>query len=162
MIKNIFILIVLFFITNSCTRDDICSGETPTTPLLIITFNDSNNPTARKSVTGLTVRLANSSALSFFKNDPNDSIAIPLNTNSRTTSFIIIRDIDGPTQNSDTINFSYENNAVYINRACGFKNNFIGLDRTIGEGNDGLWVLRSTINKTTVEDEIEAHITIFH
>lgn len=163
MLKNILLLFLGTIIFNGCTRDDICASGTATTPLLIITFNDAANPSVRKGVSGLQAVLINGNASqTFLPNSNNDSIAIPLNTNAGVTRYFLNRDIGGPTENIDKITISYQTNAVYVNRACGYKTIYSGLNTT-QEAVDGTnWILSRTINQTTVADDKQAHITILH
>ena len=53
--KKLFIILIASFITYNCESDDICPESTLTTPRMIITFYDVNNPEERKNVESLGV-----------------------------------------------------------------------------------------------------------
>ena len=55
--KIVFSALFIVFITG-CTKDDICTEETPKTPLLIIKFKSKVNPLLSKEVSNLTVLLS--------------------------------------------------------------------------------------------------------
>ena len=48
MKKIISFLLLFAFGLSGCEKDDICDANTPTTPRLIISFYDYNNPTVKK------------------------------------------------------------------------------------------------------------------
>ncbi len=162
MLNRILLLFVIFIVTNSCTRDDICADGTATTPMLIITFNNIDTPTTRKSVVGLKVTVIGTASQTFAPNATNDSIAIPLNPNSGQLKYYFSRDFGGPTGNIDEVTFTYTPYSVYVNRACGYKINYSGLEGTIEAGNGENWIQSIDIKIPTVENENKAHITILH
>ncbi len=55
MKKTFLFLLVLACSFSSCEKDDICDASTITTPRLVISFYDFNNPSELKSVTDLTI-----------------------------------------------------------------------------------------------------------
>jgi len=162
MIKRTILLFCVILSLNGCTRDDICPGETPTTPLLIFTFNDVLNPLLAKSVTSLTIETDEETPVVFVTNVSTDSIGVPLRTGADAVRYRFIRNSGETNEIIDVYEFSYERSDVYLNRACGFKTTYKGL--TALEDDEGIvdWILNLSILKTTVEDETEAHITILH
>ena len=161
--NNKLILFLLLIVSlNGCTRDDICPEGTPTTPLLIITFKDISNPLVFKEVTNLTIETDYESSVTVLSNVDTDSIAIPLQSGEDITRHRFIREAGAPSELIDVYEFSYQRSDIYVNRACGFKTTYNTL--TAQEDDEGPidWILNLDVLKTTVEDEIEAHITIFH
>jgi len=159
MLKKIAGLVAFFIlITAGCSKDDICSQDTPTTPLLIITFNDINNPTQRKTVPGLTVR-ATSNNQNIVNAASTDSIAIPLPTGADITEYRFIRSTNSEPV-SDFYTFNYVREDVYVNRACAFKTTYTNLTAA-GDGTAD-WIFRVEVNNQTIEDETQAHLTFFH
>ena len=68
-----------------------------------------------------------------------------------------------PCPNTDAFNVTYQRGAdIYINRACGFRTSFTDIDPTIQAEGSANWMLVSSVNNTTVENEDITHITIFH
>ncbi len=55
MIKKIVSSVLLIIAFAGCNRDDICSEDTPTTPLLLIEFRDITNRLEIKAITSLRV-----------------------------------------------------------------------------------------------------------
>ena len=123
-----FFIAGIVLLTTGCTRDDICDPNTAVTPLLIITFKDNANITQAKSVTGLSIRKNDpDSTLVFLSTEATDSIAIPLDTETDLTELLFIMNVsDEETINGDFINFSYEREETYVNRACAFKTTYSG------------------------------------
>ena len=161
--KKLVFLFVLFLILGGCTRDDICPEETPTTPLLVINFKDITNRLIAKEVENLSVFL--NTADSTLINGPiTDTIVrLPLNTEANTTSFLFAINSNSEDVNYDLISFTYTNEEVYINRACGFKNFynefFVAVqDEPLNEN----WIINFEILQNTVQNQDEAHLTIFH
>jgi len=163
MIKKIVLFVFISVVVNSCTKDDICTEGTPTTPLLIITFKNFNNPLFSKSVDTLTVTtIVEGDSIHLYRFQTTDSIAIPLNTGADFTDYLFVKDDsnDNP-GNTDGITFSYLRENVYINRACAFKTiyTFLSADRETDTDN---WIQEIIVNKFIIENEEETHVTIYH
>ncbi len=162
MIKKTILLVVVILSLNGCTKDDICPGDTPTTPLLIITFKNILNPLLAKTATKLTIETDEATPNVLVTNISTDSIGIPLRTGADTVRYRFIKNSGEPNEVVDIYEFRYERLDTYVNRACGFKTTYQEL--TARKEDDGIinWILNLNILKTTVEDETEAHITILH
>jgi len=157
-----FLTLGAIFLTIGCTRDDICDPALAVTPLLIITFKDNANVTQAKSVTGLTVRKNDiDSTLVYSITEATDSIAIPLDTETNLTEllFILNDDDDEATTNGDRLNFTYQRDETYVNRACGFKTTYSEFDTEL-EDDTNNWITSFQLLQTTITDEIEAHLSI--
>ena len=155
-------LALCFTLLAGCTRDDICTGDTPTTPLLIITFRDISNPNQPKSVPSLLIRPANDESRVVFTGT-SDSIAIPLNVNLDLTSLDFTTNSNSEKDaNTDRVNIGYQREDIYVNRACGFKTFYDALSFEREDDVNDAWILTANINQTRVENENQAHITIFH
>lgn len=155
----LFALSTLLFL--GCSRDDICSGETLTTPKLIIVFKNVLNPLEDSSVTAFSIEADYSENVNVLETTTTDSIAIPLRTGANETRFRFIQNTGATNENTDIITFNYITNELYVSRACGFKTNYDNLEGAITD--DALnWIQNLTINKQRVEDEQETHITILH
>lgn len=165
-------LLLLFTIFSGCEKDDICvDGDTP---LLIIRFNDINNPDQSKAVPGLRVSTAttadpNTVVNTFTDRSSLDSIAIPLRTQEANTQFSFIinsADTDNiETGNIDTLTFNYENAVEFISRACGFVGNYNDLNPVLtAEGENGNWIQDINVEISSVRNTTtpRAHVTIFH
>ncbi|MDC7996171.1 DUF6452 family protein [Altibacter sp. HG106] len=161
MKKTLWIAIFVMLTLNACTRDDICDQNSPTTPLLIITFQDFSNPENRKNVTDLVVRpVLDTTAILVAQT--TDSIAIPLNVNQDITEFLFTREAtDSVASNTDRVQFTYGRNNVYVNRACAFRTTYENLNgaRTADTAN---WIISFQTETENVEDLSETHITILH
>ena len=133
MKKALILIAILIGILISCEKDDICSDANANTPHLIIRFYDVSNTNSLKPVNNLKI--------TGFENDEEigttttkDSIVLPLKILDNNSLFSLIKDytfdnngtpddtsddIEGG--NTDTITISYENEQVFISRACGYK-----------------------------------------
>lgn len=178
MKKIISFLLLFAFGLSSCEKDDICDAATPTTPRLIISFYDFNNPTVKKKVTRLQVIgdgapdakgiIFNESALDDEKYlTSGDSIGIPLRTDADTVTFSFILNsgsTDASQTNTDKIKFNYTRQNVYVSRACGFKTIF-KLDPLVPyeqiPGADGLWMQEIGQVNLNIEYEDETHLKVY-
>ncbi len=163
MLKKIVFSVLLITFITSCTRDDICTEETPKTPFLIINFKSKINPLLSKEVPNLTVTtIVNNETIDLYKSETRDSIAIPLNVLANTTEYLLIKGNTSTTDgNIDTVTFNYERDNVYINRACAFKTIYRDPTTQLEVEQDN-WINEIEINKLIIENEDEAHVTIFH
>ena len=153
-------LAVFILITLGCQKDDICPEGTETTPLLVIEFYDTLDPTRPKAVPNLTVR-ASGMEEAFLGPATVNSVSIPLRTDENFTEYIFTYNTGGNEENQDTVSFTYSPDTEYLNRACGFKINYSSLDVALSNDDDN-WILSETVNQESVENETEAHIYFTH
>jgi len=177
MKKILYFLLLFAFGLSSCEKDDICDGNTPTTPRLIITFYDITNPSIRKSVTRLKViGEGQPEGVVFNKNSidetryltSSDSIAIPLKTDADTATFEFILNsgsANATLTNTDKIKLNYTRQDAYVSRACGFKTIYRLDTQTPFEktdsGNDGIWLQQIQVQNPNIEFENETHVKIY-
>jgi len=147
-ITTLIIIAIITFI--SCEKDDICID--PTTPNLVIRFNDFENPKDFKKVSKLTVWANGKDSL--YINQTLDSIAIPLDINTNFTIFKLSAD-----EIVDDIHFTYSREDIYVGRSCGFKTNYHNLQI---EDNTTNWIKNIEINNITIDNDTAAQVTIFH
>ncbi|PKA84321.1 hypothetical protein ATE92_2503 [Ulvibacter sp. MAR_2010_11] len=162
MLKKIIILITIFTALNGCTRDDICSEGTATTPLLIITFKDSANPLVAKDVPNLTIETADNNSTQVITQTTTDSIAIPLNVSADISKYRFKYDDEGENPNMDILTFTYSREDIYVNRACAFKTVFDNLAAAKEDEGSANWVFSIIVEQQRIENETQAHITILH
>ena len=161
-----FLLITVFFITITlgCQKDDICSAATQTTPMLLISFFDAEDPNTPKPASNLLVREIFYDTI-VYNRESAANIRIPLRLDSGTTEyeFILNAPAGGATDesNSDRLTFSYDPEEIYISRACSFKVNFRNLEAEISPGNN-TWIQSITIVQENIENETSAHIHSYH
>lgn len=170
-IKYIFIPIVIILIgTNlSCERDDICPASTPTTPRVKIVAYDDIIRENRKNVFGLRIEgVGMDTALEGYDIVSEDDLILPLRTDTTVTQYSLRKDTkintDGTFDgNQDIITIKYTTEEVYVSRACGYKTIFKNVSLTI-EKDDDNWIQsrQATNENQSVEDEKEAHFSIFH
>jgi hypothetical protein len=155
---------LIAFILLGCTRDDICPEDTAATPLLVIAFNDRTDPTSEKNVTDLQIETNEAEpVLVFSASDGVSTVSIPLDTNNDTSSFRFITNTgDEDEENIDIVNFTYERTSSYVNRACSFKVVYTNLTAVRENQGSDNWIFTLILNKTTVEDETETHLTMLH
>lgn len=167
---KIAVLILLGIISfSACEKDDICIEEG--TPLVVIRFYDSDNPTEFKAVPSLRIiGVEQASPVNTITDRSNDldSISIPLKVDDITTGFTFIINSEddnngAETGNSDLINFDYSVEEKFISRACGFVANFDGLNTNLTADSEN-WIRDIEVTKTLVTNETitTAHVKIFH
>lgn len=172
--KSIVLLILVVTLWN-CERDDICAESTPTTPRLLIEFNDIDNLENSKAVRQLTVigidENGNDINTLISRTNTNE-VALPLRIIAEgvtnTSRYKFIRDADFDTDdnpetnsNTDIITITYLPEFVFVSRACGFKSIFNSIGFS-SENDDSIWILAEQLNTDNVENENNAHITLFH
>jgi len=164
MIRKIVLSVVIVLAFAGCTRDDICPEETATTPLLQIEFKDITDRTQSKTVSALRVLINDADTLEVYLGESDTLVGIPLNTLTAISSFQFITDSsDDTTANNDIITFTYSTEDIYVNRACAFKTIYNDLEVAVEpEAGSNNWIQDFTLLKTTIEDETDAHLTIFH
>lgn len=169
------LLLLLIGLVYSCERDDICPESTATTPRLIIVFNDIANLEDSKNVRQLTVigiDDAGNDIRTLISRTTTNQLALPLKIvtegENNTSRFKLIRDADfdidnnaNTASNTDIITITYLPEFVYVNRACGFKSIFNSISIEV-ENDDDQWVLGQNTNIENIENELNAHITLFH
>ena len=156
--KNLF---YLFFILISCEKDDICIESEIGTPRIILSFYDKINKNLKKPVENLLIKgLEKEDTLDIFS---GDSIAIPLRNDSNFSKYEFILNAGGENSNNDTIHIFYSRYDLYINRACGFKSNFIlNNPPTALLNKDNNWINEIVKLKDTVLNEDYSHLAIYH
>ncbi|TVZ59890.1 hypothetical protein NA63_2432 [Flavobacteriaceae bacterium MAR_2010_105] len=172
--KKFSVLVLLIILTGiSCERDDICAASTPTTPHLIIRFYDINTQDQTKQVRLLSVigeGMPEGNEIVFSTN--TDSIVLPLRFQEEglntTTRFELKKDTDFDTDsnattfsNTDILEIRYTPQFVYVSRACGYKSIFNDPQTTIEIDSDN-WIFGSEILTTSIDNENEAHIILYH
>lgn len=164
-----FLLVCFLFAAIGCQRDDICPESTQTTPLLIIRFYDSENPSELQAPQNLRVRSAGNDTSYVYNRYSQDSIAIPLRTDQDITEYIFTLNTPPDPQegeepeepgNSDNLTISYGREEEYLNRACAFRINYVGLNVDVENDNDN-WIQDVQIEQANVEDQNQAHVSIF-
>ena len=164
--RTLFAMLLVLGSIFSCEKDDICvEGDTP---LLVIRFYDSLNPTEFKTVNSLRViGLGQDNPVDTFTDRSSiDSIAIPLRINQPETSFLIISDSatdedDMETGNIDTLTFSYDTEEVFVSRACGFVANYNDLTDSLNTGSEN-WIQSIQVIDSTINSQSSAHVQILH
>jgi hypothetical protein len=160
-----FLLAALFI---SCERDDICPGNTATTPKLIIEAYDATINENKKNVFGLRVRgIGNDFALDGYDIFTTGSIILPLRTDTIATQYSLRKETtinnngtpddssdDFYDGNQDIITINYTTEEVYVSRACGYKTIFKNVAFILSR--------EATTDNQSVEDEKAAHYNIFH
>lgn len=177
MKKIISLLLVFTFGLSSCEKDDICDPNTPTTPRLVISFYEINDPTKPKNVNNLMVIgegkttgiIFNKTATDTTKYVTNaNTVSVPLRTDTISTTYRFVYNslsTNPAAINTDVLKFNYSHQNVYVSRACGFKTTFtLGPVKPFEQTDptaDGLWMQQIFVKTTNVEFENETHIEVY-
>ena len=175
--RKVLTLFLLFILFNNCERDDICAESTPSTPTLVINFNDDQNVEDPKNVTQLLVELLDDNGVvinTVGSSSTTNEIFLPLRiqdeneTTPITTRYAITeRSTDADNANTDIIEITYTTEFIYVSRACGFKSIFNLVTPSADAFNiepfDGsAWTTNFTVENFVIENTNEAHIIIYH
>ncbi|MAU31407.1 MAG: hypothetical protein CMC36_05850 [Flavobacteriaceae bacterium] len=172
--KKFFIILITTVTAYNCESDDICPESTLTTPKMIITFYDVNNPEERKNVESLGVYIVKNSELTLI-NEINgintDSIAIPLRDDESVSNFKFCKDFSEditviPAGLPNHLYVDYEIYERFVSRACGFINNY-NLSLTlpydpINTPSPTNWISDVIILNDSVNNENQSHVKILH
>lgn len=159
---NFGILVILsaLGLFSGCQKDDICPGATETTPLLNIEFYNAETPDALKIVQNLMI-IALESTDTLLGPTSTTEVSIPLKTNQSFTEYRFITNSGTEDENEDVVRFDYNPSPDYINRACGFKVNFLDLTLRRDMGEDS-WIQSDDVLIETIENEDTLHVTFTH
>jgi hypothetical protein len=161
--KTPFLILTLFcYFLSGCEKDDICLVETPSTPKLIVHLFDKDDRTTRKAADEIIIYgVGQEKAL---LNLETDSLAIPLKTQEAFTRYAFLL----PTSTAsvtvgDTIQFNYRRYDEYIDRACGYRANYILDNDAISFPNTApVWMDSFEILIDTISNEQQTHLAIYH
>jgi hypothetical protein len=155
------LFIVLIISLWSCTKDDLCSGETPTTPLLTIEFLDHTDRISPKATNDLSVRLRDADSTVVHSGVSDVTLSIPLDTENDQSLFYFI-DQSTSEDNLDVVDldFYYLRQDQYVNRACAFKTIYTNLAFE-SDQNALSWIRDIELLTPTVEDA-SVHLYIYH
>lgn len=170
---NILIIIIAFSFSG-CEKDDICASTTPTTPRLVISFFDRENPDLPKNLSRLTAKAVGEEFAIIFDATRTDStkyetsankISLPLRLNAEETVYELTQNANtGTLKNTDTIKINYSTRQIYVSRACGYKTNFrlkseSPITSPTGDANE--WINNLIVISTNIETENETHVSIY-
>lgn len=156
----------------SCEKDDICAEGTATTPSMIVTFYNEENPELPKPGT---FEYFLEGSVDTVKVSSTDSIIVPLPTNAEVAKwgFTLKTNAAGGdfNYNTDYIEFKYTHNEVYVSRACGYKSLFhLNEDEadnpnpvlTDDPSENNIWIDEVIVLQKNIENENAAHIKILY
>ncbi|MBT8306187.1 MAG: hypothetical protein KJN85_04560 [Maribacter sp.] len=164
-IKIAFIIVLGIISFAACEKDDICvDGDTP---LLVIRFYNATDTASTKNVTTLRViGLGQSSNVDTYADRSTaDSLAIPLRSDSPSTSYLLIANSADEDEvevgNTDTLTIDHQTKEVFVSRACGFIANYENITPILTTDSDN-WINSIEVISSTVENSETAHVKIFH
>lgn len=163
LIQFLFISVICIF--NHCEKDDICLDGTPGTPRLIIRFFDVDSIQNLKPTGPLLINKIGDSISNYIRKNifGTDSISIPLNTTKNFTQLKFYNYWGFENENIDTLSFHYNRYDLYLNRACGFKGQFILKTNALtGFQSSKSWVKSYKVIKDSILDEKSMHLAIYH
>lgn len=157
--RKIKVLLFLFLIVliHACEQDTICIDET--TPHLIIRFYDKTDISAFKEVTNLKVYVENSTDVEISDIKTTDSIVIPLNVDLDYTKIRLSKNTSETSGIEDVFTLNYSRKDIFVSRSCGYKtiyDNAVTVDETSN------WIENIFVDFTTIDNENQAHLKIFH
>ncbi|MBP6040271.1 MAG: hypothetical protein KA509_00540 [Flavobacterium sp.] len=178
--KNGILLLVTFvsIFFSSCEKDDICDANTITTPRLVLTFYDSNNPSVLKNVNqlkvvgeGMTEGIVFSpTAIGDSKYVTNAStISLPLKVDQDVTTYHLTfnsGNSNAAVVFTDKIRINYTRKNTFVSRACGYKTTFDlqpsnPIIHTATPSSSAKWIQYISVEKTNIENENETHLKLF-
>ncbi len=150
---------IILVLVISCQRDDLCGENFQVTPRFNIEFYDIAEPDDLKSFSSL--RLINDEIGDTIDLEGGNNISIPLATDANETIFRFIKNVDSNDPQEDTVRFNYSRRNEYINRACGFKIEYVDLQVQITD-NDERWIKNTNVRKSVIRSDENIHLFMFH
>jgi len=151
------LMLVLTSLLSSCERDDLCPQDIPITPQQLL---------APRNLVIVEEGVVLEDGITNFIAVSGTNVLIPLRTNNDQTRYEFILNAVDPTddnpQNTDTFIIDYERTEEFLSKACGFRVIFNNADAQDFGGDDGSWIQNIELINTSITDETEAHIRIFH
>lgn len=161
MRKIVLFILLSIGLFSACEKDDFCI-KNPITPNLVLRFYDANDRETLKPVERLSIWVALKDTIAAYKSINIDSVAIPLNSiDSKTIYHLKMNNSDGSIANNQTATFTitYTAQEEYVSRSCGFKILF----NDVTFESDNTWITDFTPETlTTIDNQNEAHVQIFH
>lgn len=172
MKKIILLLFVIALSFSGCEKDDICDADTVTTPRLVISFYDANNPSELKEVTNLTIIGEGMTEGVTYESSTlinGSTVSIPLKTDANATTFSFILNYGSTTAtlvNEDVLKFTYVREELFVSRACGFKTNYTLDPQTPYVHSDAAtadqkWIQYIAVKNSIIANENETHLEIY-
>ena len=172
MKKIILLLFIIAMSFSGCEKDDICDADTVTTPRLVISFYDANNPSELKEVTNLTIIGEGMTEGVTYESSPlinGSTVSIPLKTDADATTFSFILNYGSTTAtlvNEDVLKFTYVREELFVSRACGFKTNYTLDPQTPYVHSDAAtadqkWIQYIAVKNSIIANENETHLEIY-
>jgi len=171
LIASVGLLLIIACYLWSCEKDDICTGDTVTTPSMVINFYNKDNTAAPREVTGLKYFVEGSDKTILIPGSVTSiRVPLPVDATSVKWGFTLTTTTSNVTRvNTDFLEFKYTNHQEYVSRACGFKNTFILEASTPVVRNplltqDGnLWISDYTVENREIilENVEEPHVKIY-
>ena len=166
-------IVSIIFVLLTCESDDICPESTQTTPRIVITFYDINNPNEKKNIESLGIYTVNNGQINIiegFNGVNTDSIAIPLRDDELESNFMLSKDFSDatviPSGQTNHVYFNYEINEIFVSRACGFINNYnlsLALPYDPADTSDPTsWISDIIILNDSITNENLSHVKILH
>lgn len=162
-------LLLLTGFYYGCEKDDICSGNTPTTPKLVINFFEYQNPSVSKQVSKLEIFESESPDRVLVVENTNQ-VLLPLRTNTTTSKYVFrltYQNINTTITNEDVFEIRYVKEDIYVSRACGYKSHFVlensvplNPNPKVEDLADELWIKDCIIRQPVITNENETHLDI--
>jgi hypothetical protein len=157
--KSLALACIILLLIPGCQRDDLCGENFQVTPKLNIEFYDIAEPEELKSYGSL--RLINDEIGDTLDIEGGNDTSIPLATNADQTTFRFIKNINSNEPQEDTVRFNYSRRNEYVNRACGFKIEYVDLQVQIID-NDERWIKNTNVRKSVIRSDENIHLFMFH
>ncbi len=150
--KKVYLALFIILITMGC-EDEFCLDDT--TPSLIIRFRDiDTNQLKPIRLTAGGVGLD-----AFIENTTLDSLAIPINTQSNTVTYLLSEILDDDTESTESLTLTYDIEDEFVSKACGFRSVFKNIQIST-TNND--WLLDFEVLTEDITNENRAHVEILH
>lgn len=153
--------IVLLLLLSSCffsCQDEFCASTT--TPHLVVRFYNKDTPNKTKNIQ-LVVWANDKAKLFNGQIITTDSLILPLDTqkNSVTYHFSKQNEADPESVSVEDLVIKYNTKDTYISKSCGFKSTFNNVSIT---NTNKDWLKSQELTTTTITNENNAHVKIFH
>lgn len=163
--KKIAIAVLFLVALTACEKDDICAGGESVTPNVIINLYDKIESENLKSAPKVSIFVEGFNDTIVFKNTSKIELPLQINTNE-TIWNIRLYELNASNDTiikNDQLRFTYNPEALYVSKACGYKTIFHNFNTTKLPNTTGdNWI--QNIYKVTneISNTENAHLQIYY
>lgn len=160
--KKICLAGLAIFSMVSCEKDDLCDGGDSETPNIVVNLYDRLNSETLKPAVKIALYTDESKKPIIFKNQSKIEIPLQITGNETVWNVMLyeLNELEDTITKVDQIRFTYNPEALYVSKACGYKTIFHNFNATIPTNLN--WIQSIYKLTTEISNDDNAHIQLFY